>query len=269
MKKTGILIVLIFQAMLTTAQSNNNHLSASFGPSFPTGKYAGTDFFGDGTGMASPGFSAMLSFNHKINNIFGYQIAGYLQSNTWDRKRIAAQLGTTGFPFGPGTTQRYYSNWEVQKSKWQVAALMAGIFAELPLSQAADNKFTFRPKVMAGISHVWLPSVFADSKADTAYALLTSGKGNAFAPALMLGAELNYQITSRLSIFLLADFFGTNHARFKDVELSVYATNGGLVIPDQYSIQNSRNTPVGLESKADQKQTFSGLNTRIGLSFGF
>ncbi|MGZ7226792.1 hypothetical protein ACXWO0_10025, partial [Streptococcus pyogenes] len=61
-----MLLVLMFSTALSYAQFNNK-ISVSFGPSFPVGKFADTDLFGDGTGAAKAGFSGMINFNRKVN----------------------------------------------------------------------------------------------------------------------------------------------------------------------------------------------------------
>ncbi len=266
MKQTKLIILLLIiisapYQLFAQSISGRNSLSLSLGTSIPVGDFSKTDGENIFSGYAKTGETVKLSFNYKLTKIIGLEAMVYGQRNALNIGEFEKQLGETYF-FQDG---RNYSNWEGEKKSWMTGSVLAGITGEYAIDHT--NKISIKAKALAGLALVKSPNLEAESKSGNAFAAFRGEYGSAKGFSVLFGAGLNYKLNNRFSLFLNSEYFTTRKLSFKESKEAIIATDGGLVVPGLYNIQNSRNPPVSFGQIGTREQFISSINLNAGLSF--
>lgn len=261
-----ITAVMLLSSGSLLAQSMKNSFSLSAGPSFPVGKFAQSDLSNTKIGNASSGITAALSYSHKLKNNFRVEAMFYGQRNRLSRTHMEKELSEKTYfqDFGP----RYYTNWKVDDKKWYAGALLLGLSKQIPLSGLTEG-LSVVPKVMAGMSYVQAPQIYAVSSMDTSYAVYERKNGHGIVPAFLVAVAFNYQINNRISVYAGIDYFRSGALPLNDHISKITATNGGYVWPGIVGFENSRNPPISFEESGDYKISRQSVNPMLGLRVSF
>ena len=265
MRTLTILIAIISCTTLSVFSQNissKNSITLSAGPSIPVGNYGKTEKENIHLGFSSAGISASISYNYKLNKTIGLEAMVYGQQNSLNNSAMEKDLSETGFL---GQQPGYYSNWSVEKEKWQIGSVMVGATGEFPLINS--SKFSFIGRALFGLAYVKCPDLKADSRQDNAYAVFSGKYGSNTGSSWLISPGVNYKLSNRLNLILNAEYFGTAKIPFKDAIEIIAATNGGLVIPGQYDLKNSVNPPTTYGEKGTKEQSIQSMNLKLGVSF--
>ena len=266
MRKLTILLFIIISApYLLFAQSilERYSLSLSIGTSIPIGDFSKTDGKNMFSGYAKTGETAKLSFSYKLTEIIGLEAMAYGQRNALNTGEFETQLGETYF-FQDG---RNYSNWEVEKKRWMTGSFLAGVTGEYAIDHA--NKISIKAKALSGLALVKSPDLKTESKSADAFAAFRGEYGSAKGIAVLFGAGLQYKLNNRLSLLINSDYFTTKKLSFRESTETIIATDGGLVVPGLYNIENSQNPPISFGQIGNREQKISSLNLNAGLRFAW
>ncbi len=260
-KLTFLLVIIIITPFQLFAQYNSERssLSISIGTSVPVGDFSKTDPNNTSAGYAKTGETLTLSFGYKLTKTIGLEAAVYGQRNALNTGEYEKQLGETYF----FRDERNYSNWEVEKKRWMTGSVLAGVTGEYAIDQT--NKISIKAKALAGFALVKSPDLKAESKSADAYAVFSGEYGSAKGISVLLGVGIQYKLNNRFSLFLNSDYFTTRKISFKDSKEAIIATDGGLIVPGLYNIENSRNAPLSFGQIGNREQTISSLNLNTGL----
>lgn len=264
MRKLIILLVITIAAphtLLAQSISERSSLSISIGASIPVGDFSITDANNTFSGYAKIGETVKLSFGYKLTNIIGLEAMVYGQRNALNTGASQKELDKTYF----FQDARNYSNWEVVKKNWMIGSLLAGVTGDYTIDQR--NKISIKAKALAGLALIKSPDLKAESNSGNAYAAFRGEYGSAKGMSVLLGAGLNFKLNHRFNLFLNSEYFTTRKITFKESREVIIATDGGLVVPGLYNIQNSRNPPVSSGQIGTREQFISVINLNAGLSF--
>lgn len=131
-----------------------------------------------------------------------------------------------------------------------------------------SEKISIKAKALAGGAFVEAPDLKAESKFGNSYATYTRDYGSAIAPAILLGAGLEYSLNNRFSIFINSEYFMTTKVSFKGAT-EVFIATDELIIPGFYSFKNSYSIPYIYGQTGTRKQTIKSLNLNVGFSFSW
>lgn len=235
MKKVYLLFCLLCITVVAAAQLNNT-LNVSFGPAFPTGKFASTQN-DDVSAFAKTGLSLNVGYTHRWRNGLGLEVSVIGQSNGIKSNDMAQRLSESiGIPgIGSGI------DWHVDDGNWRSVSAMAGLSQTINLS-SSPGKLLLIPKLMAGITHLRSPAIKGEGRLPDDYVVYTQDKSKSTGPSILISSLMNYQLSSRFSLYFDLGYFTTTKLTFKDVPAAAAATDG-LVIPGLYTLTNSRNPP--------------------------
>lgn len=266
-KKKFLIIIIVFSYPNTNlfCQSSKSTLSLSIGPSFPLGNYAKTDPANNLSGYSKAGESINISFNYKLNNGVVFEAMLYGERNGLNTKAFANQFSEVGF-FTFYGDPRYYSNWTIDKKSWNVESLLLGVTRHWLIGKP-NSRISILAKTLVGLANVQSPELNANSKTDTSYVILHQNNSSAIGTSFLLSAGAEYKLSKNLGILFSCEYYGTTQIFFKNLTEIIAATNGGLGVPEIYSLSNSVSTYIA-ESYADNnKQTISSININLGICF--
>jgi len=187
----------------------------------------------------------------------------YGQRNGLNTKELEQQLSTAGnFSFN-GSYSNYDRNWVIDKKSWYVESLLVGVTEEF--FKKPNSKFSFTARALVGIANVQMPKLNGSSKTDSSYAIITQNSASAFGFSYLGGVGVKYKWNKRFYLMFGADYFGTAAVDFKNITESVAATTGGLIVPNLYSLSNSRNVIYESSTIADNKQPVGSINVNVGI----
>jgi hypothetical protein len=146
--------------------------------------------------------------------------------------------------------------------------LLAGVSIELPLGEA--DKLFYLIKFVGGVAHLQYTNINADSKADTAYAVTNqTGGSGAFGFSYLFELGLKYKLNNKFGLTFKVNHFQTTKMSFNNINTTIAATNGGLVVPGKYTLSNSVLTPIALAYTSSTKQTVGLVNINLGVCYSF
>lgn len=265
MRKLSILIAIITCPALCVFSQNissKSSITLSAGPSIPIGNFGKTENENSYSGFSNAGISASIFYKYKLNKTFGLEAMVYGQQNSLNNFALEKNLSETGFL---GQEPGYYTNWSVEKEKWQTVSAMVGASGEFPLINS--SKLSFIGRALFGLAYVKCPDYKADSKQDNSYAVFSGKYGSNTGSAWFLSPGVNYRISRRLTIILNTEYFGTAKISFKDASEIIAATNGGLIIPGYYDLKNSVKSPITYGEEGTKEQSVQSMNVKLGVSF--
>ena len=240
-----------------------NTLSISAGPSFAVGNFAKTDPSNVLAGFGGKGQNVNLSFNYHLNQYVGIVAMIYGERNAVNTKALAEGYSKT-FYAGKNGSYNKYRNWEVSKSVWLTGSALIGISGEFKKTQS--QKMSIIGKALTGVAYVQSPTIDANSKTDTSYAVIKRNKVNDIGQSFFVSGGVKYAFGKRAAVTLTGDFF-TTEVTFKNVSEEFASTDGGLVVPRLYSISNSKLTPNFSAYLGNFKQSVSSININLGFTF--
>ena len=265
MKKQIILLAIILLPAFTGFSqtiSPKSSITISAGPSFPLGDFGNTNRENNYAGFSGSGINVSISFGHKLNNLIGLEAMVYGQQNALNTSAVRKNLSEASFlNQQPG----FYSNWAVEKKHWQIGSFMVGVSGET----SADNPstLTISGKLLLGIAYIKSPDLKGDSRDENKYAIIAGKYGTGIGPAWLISPAINYQLNKHFKISLTTAYFGSPKISFKDATEVIAATNGGLIIPEFYDLNNSVNPPLIYGEKGTRKQSVESINVNLGVSF--
>jgi hypothetical protein len=268
MSKLAMVVLFLTNAVFhVQAQEAKFSLALDIGTSLPVGAFSKAKSEKSKTAHAIPGWCTSASVSYRL--ISGIDLIGvfHLQQNSTDNKFYEDYFIDNPLIFLDGST-RYYANWKVKKHFWSVKSGLLGVSRKLT-KESSDNKLSVKVKILAGISFVTHPKFSATSKTDTSFILLDRSSASSSGLTFLGGFDLFYKIDKQLSMKFSSDYLWTSKMLFTPLDLSLSATDGGLVVPNLYQISNSVKPPVFNRIGYETRQLISSINIRLGMSLAF
>lgn len=227
MNKLMVILTLTFVSHIVQAQEQRkSYFSISGGPSFPVGEFKLKDFADDRSGFAKTG-----GF---LDVAYGYRFSRYIGAMTLLKGRVyGVDLSNYALPVGTGMGM------QIETTTWRSGAVMAGLFASLPLDRW--GLFEVGLKGLAGIQRTHSPKMdirVTSSGIGAVTGRQESASSSSF--SYLIGADFKYRFTHTLGLVLSVDF-NSSEPRFDNVTGSV----GGARI-DVASRQATPSLDVGL-----------------------
>jgi len=266
MSKLAIVFLFLSNAVFQVqAQEGKFSFALDVGTSLPVGAFSKAKSERSMTAYAIPGWCTSASVSYRI--ISGMDLVGsfHLQQNSLDNKYYENYFIDNPLIFPDGST-RYYANWKVKKHFWSVKSGLFGVSKKLT-KENSDNKLSVKVKILAGISFVTHPKFSATSRTDTSFVLLDRSSASSSGLTFLGGFDLLHKINKQFSIKLSSDYLLTSKMLFTPLDLSLSATDGGLVVSNLYQISNSVKPAVFNRRVYETKQLISSINIRLGISF--
>ena len=152
MKKTTTLLTgfLLLTIVLHAQKKQSKILTElSFGPSFPIGRFASTEYKEDEMpGFAKTGLSAQLSLGYYLNRSIGVMLLSGYTVHPQDEDAHKKKLES--YPYSMTVTHMDFKSWKSVK-------LMAGGFWVTPLTSGSE--LVLRTKLTAGVAKTAIPEI--------------------------------------------------------------------------------------------------------------
>ena len=228
MKHAYLMVLALFSGYLCLSQ-NRSYLSLSAGAAIPFRNFSNKDVTKNSSGLAGVGQSLNITYQNVAANKVGFAMELKGSRFPLANKAVEKKLNDTPIEdFGlirvsherspaPQTTYTTYNNWQVKKSSYLSAALLAGVCAEIP---AFDSKnIFFNARVLAG--GVYFKLAEFDGTASTATSALRYQESDdtGFGFMYTVGGALHFRSDKKLFFTTGIDFLGTNNIRYSNYSI--------------------------------------------------
>ena len=254
---------LVFLTAYTQQPSGKTFLEISAGPSFPLGNFGSTAPRNLLSGYAKTGQTMNISFGYRLRKSLAITAMLSGQRTPLNTAVMAQQLSQGPIYFGFNSGQANYYNWKLDKETWYAASLLAGIMDDMPLS--ANGKTGLSAKALIGVVNLRAPKADGAGVTDTSYAVMSHNGGSGFGLSYAASLGVTYQLSSRSCLTAGLSYFGTGKIPINNITEIIAATNGGLVVPNVYSLSNSRLPPQQITAAGSTHQVIGVLNVNLGI----
>jgi hypothetical protein len=236
------IILSLFSSVSHAQDKNSNFFAEAFaGPSIPVGKFGSKEHTDFSAGLASPGFTAGVSFGYTVSGNLSIVLLAGGSQNKMDKEAFEKRINQSAMP---GT----YS--KVSTDDWKIGKLMLG--GEYQWQQKRPQRISFTSKILGGIVKTAIPAytglVYSSSTNMLNGNFASDKKPMPLAFCYQIGSAINYRLNKNFCLLADANYFN-GKANYNDNRIPAFPSPG----PDiPYKVKfglSSVNVTVGARVK--------------------